>query len=237
VVEQPKDTDGDGVLDKEDACPDVAGLKIFKGCPDTDGDGVADKDDACPAAPGPKVFNGCPDSDGDGIADKDDKCAYVPGIAKYGGCPVPDKDKDGIPDEEDNCPEVAGVAVNKGCPEIQVDAIRKVAVAAQNILFTPGKATLLKQSNKPLNDVIDILNQYPDLKLNIEGHTDNTGDAAKNQALSQARAEAVKTYMAAKGIAESRMTANGFGQDKPSADNKTAAGRAKNRRVELKLEY
>ncbi len=237
VAEQPKDTDGDGVLDKEDACPDVAGLKIFKGCPDTDGDGVADKDDACPAAPGPKVFNGCPDSDGDGIADKDDKCAYVPGIAKYGGCPVPDKDKDGVPDEEDNCPEVAGVAANKGCPEIQVDAIRKVAVAAQNILFTPGKATLLKQSSKPLNDVIDILNQYPDLKLNVEGHTDNTGDAAKNQALSQARAEAVKTYMAAKGIAESRMTANGFGQDKPSADNKTAAGRAKNRRVELKLGY
>jgi iron complex outermembrane recepter protein len=237
VVEAPKDTDGDGLLDKDDACPDVAGIKIFNGCPDTDGDGVADKEDACPQVAGPKVLGGCPDGDGDGIADKDDKCPSELGTAKYNGCPMPDKDKDGVADEADKCPDVAGNAANDGCPAIKEETIRKIAVAAQNIQFAPGSAKLLAKSYKPLNDVVDILNQYPDLKLDVEGHTDNTGVAEKNQALSQSRADAVKAYITGKGISANKLVAAGYGQDKPIADNKTAAGKAKNRRVELKLKY
>lgn len=237
VVEKPKDTDGDGVPDAEDDCPTVAGLKAFKGCPDTDGDGVPDKDDACPTVAGPKIFNGCPDTDGDGIADKDDKCPTTAGLAKYGGCPMPDKDKDGVADEEDKCPELAGPASNGGCPIVKEEVIKKVAVAAQNILFSSGKTTLLKQSFKSLDNVVDILNQYPDLKLSIEGHTDNTGTADKNVLLSQGRANAVKTYITGRGISEGRINSTGFGQDKPIVPNDNAANRAKNRRVELKLSY
>lgn len=237
VVEVPKDTDGDGLLDKDDACPDVAGIKIFNGCPDADGDGVADKDDACPQVAGPKVLGGCPDEDGDGIADKDDKCPSELGTVKYNGCPMPDSDKDGVADEADKCPDVAGNAANNGCPVIKEETIRKIAVAAQNIQFAPGSAKLLAKSFKPLNDVVDILNQYPDLKLDVEGHTDNTGVAEKNQALSQSRADAVKAYIAGKGIGVDKLVATGYGQDKPIGDNKTPAGKAKNRRVELKLKY
>jgi|GEM_PF-3366 len=237
VAAPPKDSDGDGIPDTEDACPMEAGLKIFKGCADTDGDGIPDKDDACPAQAGPKIFNGCPDTDGDGIADKDDKCPTVAGLPKYNGCPMPDADKDGIADDEDKCPTVAGPASNGGCPVIEQETIRKVAVAAQNILFATGKSTLLKPSFKSLDAVADILKQYPDLKLDIDGFTDNTGKDGKNLALSQYRANAVKGYFTSKGIADSRIRATGHGQDMPLADNKTTKGRAKNRRVELKVKY
>ena len=202
---------------------------------DTDGDGILDKDDQCPTVPGPRIFNGCPDTDGDGVADKDDKCPNEVGLVKFNGCPMPDKDKDGVADGEDKCPDVAGPASNNGCPMEEI--IKKVAVAAQNILFTPGKATLLSQSYASLNQVVDILNQYPELKMDIEGHTDNTGVAEKNLTLSQNRANTVKAYIIGKGISESRVTATGHGQEMPIADNKTAAGRTANRRVEMKIKY
>ena len=112
------DTDGDGIPDKDDACPDVAGLKEFNGCPDTDGDGIADKDDACPEVAGLKEFNGCPDTDNDGIADKDDKCPDVAGPAENGGCPWPDTDGDGVLDKDDLCPNEAGPESNKGCQNL-----------------------------------------------------------------------------------------------------------------------
>ncbi|WP_315237936.1 thrombospondin type 3 repeat-containing protein, partial [Capnocytophaga granulosa] len=109
-----KDTDKDGIPDKDDACPDVAGPKEFNGCPDTDGDGIPDKDDACPDVAGLKEFDGCPDTDGDGIADKDDACPEVAGLKEFNGCP--DTDGDGVADKDDKCPDVAGPAENGGCP-------------------------------------------------------------------------------------------------------------------------
>jgi outer membrane protein OmpA-like peptidoglycan-associated protein len=148
---------------------------------------------------------------------------------------MPDKDKDGVADGEDKCPDVAGPASNNGCPMEEI--IKKVAVAAQNILFTPGKATLLSQSYASLNQVVDVLNQYPELKMDIEGHTDNTGVAEKNLKLSQNRANTVKNYIIGKGIAEARITATGYGQENPITDNKTASGRTANRRVEMKIKY
>jgi hypothetical protein len=108
------DTDGDGIYDKDDACPEVAGLAAFNGCPDTDGDGIEDSKDDCPNEAGLAELNGCPDADGDGIADKDDKCPTVAGLASLNGCP--DADGDGVADADDKCPNVAGPAENQGCP-------------------------------------------------------------------------------------------------------------------------
>ncbi len=239
VVEPPKDRDGDGIIDSLDACPDVAGLAKFNGCPDSDNDGIADKDDKCPNTPGLARYQGCPipDRDNDGINDEEDKCPDQPGLARYQGCPIPDRDKDGVNDEEDKCPDLAGDPSNSGCPIIKADVMKRVSVAAKNIFFATGKSTLLKKSFKGLDDLAAALTEDKDLKLDLDGYTDNTGKPEKNQVLSQDRADAVKKYLAGKGIDASRMTATGHGQDNPIADNKKAAGRSQNRRVELKLRY
>ena len=175
--------------------------------------------------------------DKDGINDEEDKCKDVPGVARYSGCPIPDSDNDGINDEEDKCPNLAGVPENHGCPLISEEVKKKVAFAAKNIYFNTGSYKLLSKSYKGLNEVVKILNDNADLKMAIDGHTDNTGKAEKNQALSDNRSNAVKQYLVSKGIAESRLSSAGHGQDMPIANNKSAAGRAKNRRVELKLDY
>ena len=235
--EPPKDRDGDGVLDENDDCPDVAGLSALKGCPDSDKDGIADKDDKCPNESGVARYGGCPvpDSDKDGINDENDKCPTVAGVARYEGCPIPDGDGDGVNDEEDKCPAVPGIASNAGCPEIKPEVIKKVEFAAKNVFFNTGSYQLMKKSYAPLNEVAQILKDNPTLQLDVEGHTDITGDATKNQILSENRAAAVKAYLVAQGVEASRLTSAGFGVDRPIADNKTSAGKAKNRRVELKL--
>ncbi len=254
------DKDGDGVLDKDDKCPDVAGSKTANGCPDADLDGVADAEDRCPQQAGSPAMQGCPDRDKDGIADVDDACPDVPGLAQYKGCPdtdgdgiadnedacpnaagpianqgCPDTDNDGIADNLDKCPTVPGTANNHGCPEISVQVKKRLAFAATAIQFDLGKATIKKTSNKLLDEVVKILNDYPDYVMSIEGHTDNVGKADKNLQLSKERAEAVKNYFISKGIAADRLMADGFGDTKPVASNKTAAGRAKNRRVAMDL--
>jgi outer membrane protein OmpA-like peptidoglycan-associated protein len=115
------DRDGDSIPDKDDACPDVAGLKALKGCPDRDGDGIADKDDKCPDDKGLVEFDGCPDRDGDKIIDKDDECPDEAGLAEFMGCP--DRDADGTPDKYDACPDVAGPKELKGCPDKDGDKV------------------------------------------------------------------------------------------------------------------
>ncbi|WP_055444203.1 OmpA family protein [Lacinutrix himadriensis] len=114
-----KDSDGDGIYDKNDACPEVFGLEAFNGCPDTDGDGIEDSKDSCPNEAGLAEFNGCPDADGDGVADKDDKCPTVAGLKALAGCP--DADGDGVADGDDKCPSEAGPAANNGCPWADTD--------------------------------------------------------------------------------------------------------------------
>ncbi|MBS1917263.1 MAG: OmpA family protein [Bacteroidetes bacterium] len=240
IVEPPKDRDGDGIVDSLDACPDVAGLLQFHGCPDTDGDGIPDKDDKCPNVAGVARYNGCPipDTDGDGINDEVDKCPTVAGVARYNGCPIPDTDGDGINDEEDKCPTVPGVKENQGCPLVKEEVIKKVMVDAKNIFFNTGSAKLLPKSFKSLNEVAKILKDDPNLKLDIEGHTDNVGKPEKNQLLSENRAKAVLDYLTTKGgIDASRLSSAGYGDTKPVASNKTAKGKAMNRRVELKPKY
>lgn len=235
----PADTDGDGIVDTEDACPQVKGIAQFNGCPDTDGDGVPDKDDKCPNEKGVVRYQGCPvpDTDGDGINDEEDKCPNEKGVARYQGCPVPDRDKDGVNDEEDKCPDLPGVVANNGCPEITAEVKKRIDVAARNIFFVTGSAKLLAKSNKSLDDVAKLMNEDANLKLDIEGHTDNTGKPASNQVLSEKRAQAVYDYLAKKGVSAERLKSAGFGQDQPVADNKTAKGRTANRRVEMKLHY
>jgi OmpA-OmpF porin, OOP family len=241
VVEPPKDRDNDGIADSLDACPDVAGLARYQGCPipDRDKDGINDEEDKCPDVAGLARYQGCPipDRDKDGINDEEDKCPDVAGVARYQGCPVPDRDKDGVNDEEDKCPDLPGEAANEGCPVIKAEVVKRIEYAAKNIFFATAKYTLLSKSNKSLNEVVQILNENKDLKLDIDGYTDNKGKEDKNRLLSQKRSDAVKNYLVKKGVEESRLASTGHGSDAPVANNKTAAGRARNRRVEMHLKY
>lgn len=240
VVE--KDSDNDGIVDSKDKCPTVAGIAKYDGCPvpDTDGDGINDENDKCPTVKGIAKYQGCPipDSDKDGINDEEDKCPNVAGVARYQGCPVPDKDNDGINDEEDKCPDVPGVKENSGCPVIKDEVAKKVAASAKNIFFGPASDKLMAKSFKSLNAVADILKADAALKLDITGHTDNTGSDKVNVPLSENRAKAVFNYLSTKGgIDASRLSSAGLGSSNPLGDNKTAQGRALNRRVEMTPKY
>lgn len=229
------DTDGDKIADKDDACPEVAGLAEFNGCPDTDGDGIVDNEDACPNDKGSKIMNGCPDADGDGVADKDDKCPDVKGDRANAGCPWPDTDGDTVVDKDDKCPTVAGTVANNGCPEVSDEAIKKLNDYAKTILFNSGKSSFQAQTMPVLVAITGILKEYPSANFMIEGHTDSQGSDALNQKLSEERAGAVKTYLVENGIDASRLTSAGFGETNPIDSNKTSKGRANNRRVEVKL--
>lgn len=229
------DADGDGITDAEDSCPDVFGLKEFNGCPDTDGDGIADKDDECPEVAGKPELKGCPDADNDGIADKDDKCPQQAGPKENNGCPWPDRDGDGVLDKDDECPEEAGPASNKGCPEVTQEVQTQLNSFAKTILFDVGKSTIRPESATVLNNIVNVLNKYKNSKFSVEGYTDTSGNKDKNQRLSEDRAYSVKAYLVDKGINPARLSAKGFGPEKPIASNKTKKGRELNRRVEINL--
>ena len=217
----------------------MPGLAKYDGCPvpDTDKDGINDEDDKCPTVAGMARYQGCPvpDADKDGINDDDDKCPTVSGVARYQGCPVPDSDNDRVNDEEDKCPNLAGPVDNQGCPVVSTEVKKRVDHAANYILFITGSFKLLPSSNLGLNDVVKIMKEDADLVVAIDGHTDNVGGDEYNQKLSEDRAAAVKNYLISKGIEESRITSAGHGETMPIADNNTAEGRKKNRRVEMKL--
>lgn len=227
------DRDGDGVADGTDRCPDIAGLPGMQGCPDRDGDGIADIDDNCPDVPGLAQYKGCPDTDGDGIADDTDECPDAPGPIANQGCP--DTDNDGLADNMDKCPDVPGTRENYGCPEVSVEVKKRLAFAATAIQFDLGKSSIQKQSHKILDEIVGILNDYPDYYMTIDGYTDNTGNAERNLELSKLRANSVRDYFISKGVAADRLVADGHGDANPVASNKTSAGRAKNRRVEMDL--
>ena len=230
------DTDGDGIIDSEDACPEVAGLASLKGCPDADGDGITDAEDACPNVAGLASLKGCPDADKDGVADNDDKCPNVAGPKENAGCPWPDTDNDGVADKDDKCPEVAGPASNNGCPEVPQEAMDELKSQARFIYFNTGKSTF-KTADVPkrLDAMAALLKNYPNSEFLIEGHTDSDGSDAFNQKLSESRAAAVKNALLDRGLSSSKIKSVGYGESMPVADNKTAAGKALNRRTEVKL--
>jgi outer membrane protein OmpA-like peptidoglycan-associated protein len=233
------DSDGDGIKDADDACPSEAGSKDMRGCPDKDGDGLSDKEDSCPTMAGTKSLNGCPDSDGDGIADKDDACPMQKGSSQFKGCP--DSDGDGIADKDDNCPNEKGVASRQGCPEPVItkekekEVEKQLEMDAKMIQFETGSAVIKTESYDDLDKIVALMKQYPSAKFAIEGHTDNVGDAKANKTLSQNRADAVKKYITDKSVDSSRISAVGYGIEKPIANNATPAGRQQNRRVEIHL--
>jgi len=224
------DSDGDGVVDRLDQCPDTPrGVKVdYKGCPlDTDGDGVYDYLDQCPGTPkGVKVdSNGCPlDTDGDGVYDYLDKCPGTPKGVKVdsNGCPL-DTDGDGVYDYLDQCPGTPkGAKVdNRGCWVLK------------GVYFDTAKWSIKPESYPVLDEVADVLKRNPGVKIEVQGHTDNVGKAQYNQTLSEKRAKSVTDYLVNRGVRSLQLSYRGYGLQRPIATNDTPEGRAKNRRVEL----
>jgi outer membrane protein OmpA-like peptidoglycan-associated protein/opacity protein-like surface antigen len=241
----PVDSDGDGVCDGIDVCANTPkGAKVdAKGCPmDSDGDGVSDGTDKCDNTPKGCTVDatGCPtDADGDGVCDGLDKCADTPRgcTVDATGCPT-DADGDGVCDGVDQCPNTpAGSQVNAiGCvlPTVEYIPEADKPLVLKGVNFQTGKAILLEDSKKLLDEVAISLMAHPEVKVEVGGHTDATGSDAHNMNLSEQRATSVRNYLAEKGVKSENLFVKGYGETTPIADNKTAAGRAQNRRVELK---
>ena len=236
----PKDTDGDGFVDPVDKCVNEPGVAP-DGCPirDKDGDGFLDPDDKCIDEPG-VAPDGCPirDKDGDGFLDPDDKCIDEPGVAPD-GCPIRDTDGDGIFDDVDQCiekPETKnGFEDGDGCPDEVPKEVEKFTGVIEGIFFDTNKDTIKPASKATLDAAVSVLKKFESVKVEISGHTDSTGKREHNVDLSQRRAAAVKKYLVDAGIAADRIETRGAGPDEPIADNKSKAGKAKNRRIEFKL--
>jgi outer membrane protein OmpA-like peptidoglycan-associated protein len=206
---------------------------------DLDGDGFLDPDDKCIDVPG-VAPDGCPipDTDGDGFKDDVDKCIDEPGV-EPDGCPIRDTDGDGIMDPDDQCPKEPETR-NKyqdadGCPDEVPKEVEKFTGVIQGIFFDTGKATIKPKSKATLDAALDVLKKHPTVRVEISGHTDITGSREFNLELSRRRAEAVEDYLVKNGLEATRIETRGAGPDEPIADNKTKAGRAKNRRIEFKL--
>jgi outer membrane protein OmpA-like peptidoglycan-associated protein len=239
----PLDSDGDGVYDGLDQCPGTtAGARVdAQGCPvDSDGDGVPDGPDECPATPTGATVDarGCPlDSDGDRVYDGIDRCPNTAAGIEVDavGCPVArDEDGDGVDDTKDKCPGTApGTRVDAaGCPILFPE--ERTPVVLRDVTFETGRSVLRPASFAALDQVAASLVANPDIRIEIAGHTDAVGSEESNLRLSQARADAVRAYLAEKGVAPARMTAVGYGEARPVASNSSPEGRAQNRRVELR---
>lgn len=239
----PPDADRDHVPDAADACPELGYLDTQDGCPpDSDGDGVRDPNDYCPREAGIEVLDGCPDpdSDKDGVRGVFDRCPDEAGVPPE-GCPVRDQDGDGILDGLDACVDRAenknGFEDEDGCPDMPTGVLdfSKVEGVVQGIAFDADGSELIVDDPAFLRGIAEFLEQYPDLTIEISGHTDNQGGAVRSQALSQNRAESVKLWLVDHGVAAGRIRAVGRGSSEPRASNRTADGRAANRRIEVRV--
>ncbi|WP_326982037.1 OmpA family protein [Chryseobacterium sp. MYb264] len=210
-----RDRDKDGILDKDDLCPDTPGLPEFQGCPDTDGDGVPDKDDQCPDVAGPVENNGCPwpDTDGDGVIDKDDACPTVAGPAENNGCPWPDTDGDGILDKDDACPTVPGLPEYNGCPKPKEQTAIELEAKFGSVFFDFNKATIKAESKNALDEAAELIKKDGGNYL-LEGRTDAKGAAAYNLKLSRERAAAVVAALDARGVDANALKSIGVGAAK-----------------------
>jgi OOP family OmpA-OmpF porin len=241
---QAKDTDGDGVSDRKDKCPDTpSGATVDEtGCPkDTDGDGVYDGLDRCPDTPAgtPVDASGCTkDTDGDGVHDGIDACPNTPSGVKVDakGCPL-DSDGDGVTDDRDQCPNTPrGTKVDaNGCPPPVVPLFEegKKTLVLEGVTFEYNKSVLTAEAKTVLDRTAQAIKDNPGFNIEVGGHTDSRGKDLYNLKLSADRARSVLRYLLDKGVDPSRLTAKGYGETKPIADNNTDEGRAKNRRVEL----
>lgn len=248
----PGDRDGDGILDPDDACPDdpedFDGIEDEDGCPerdDTDGDGIADGVDACPIEPEDQDLylddDGCPepDNDLDTLLDRADRCPNRPedmdGFEDEDGCPDLDNDSDKVPDATDRCPDEPGPQSREGCPKAykHVRVTRTAIRITQKIHFRYGKARIRPVSYPVLNSVAQVMADYPEITVEVQGHTDDRGSDQFNLNLSYQRAEAVRQYLIKRGVSLQRLTSKGYGETRPIETNATRRGRAINRRVEF----
>lgn len=252
-----KDSDGDGVPDRKDDCPDTPpGVQVDEnGCPlDRDGDGVPDYKDDCPDDVGPASLNGCPDKDGDGIADKDDECPDTPGLAKFKGCP--DTDGDGVPDPDDKCPDTPkGCPVDAdGCPldsdgdgviDCEDKCPTEAGVASNdgcpawetiqvpNLYFDFDRSFIREEGKEKLDELIEDLDDAKQYEIEVGGHTDAIGTEQYNMGLSERRAESVVKYLVSKGVTNAYISSNYYGESQPAVPNTSPANRQLNRRVEF----
>ncbi len=250
--EEPADTDGDGLLDPDDQCPndpeDRDEFEDDDGCPDPDNDqdGVLDVNDGAPLEPEDKdEFEDAdgvpdPDNDADGVLDTEDSCPLEAGPADNQGCPIPDRDGDGVADSVDNCPDEPGLVEYQGCKEKQLVVIADGQLEIlDKVYFRTNRSTIEKRSFPLLMNVAQVLSEHPEItSVRVEGHTDARGRHQANMRLSQRRAEAVVKFLGTKGgIDESRLEATGFGPDRPVVENASSAEEhARNRRVEFHIE-
>ncbi len=249
-----QDSDGDGVLDRWDLCIDAAedydNYKDLDGCPDLDNDedGIIDKSDSCPDLPedldGFQDEDGCPDidDDGDGISDLRDKCPKraedMDNFQDDDGCPDPDNDADGIEDDMDKCPNEAenrnGFEDGDGCPEEKPEIlIKETPIILKGVNFESGSSRLTSASFSALDRVFQTLTDHQDIRIEIRGYTDSSGEWTANLKLSQLRADVIKLYFIKKGIVAERVRAVGYGESNPIASNMFPEGRADNRRIEF----
>ncbi len=235
------DSDYDGLFDEDDKCPTEGALTV-DGCPrrvDSDEDGLFDDEDQCPMAAGPSP-DGCPDLDldKDGVPVPTDQCPEEPGV-EPSGCPDLDPDKDGITAEKDECPEEPetknGYKDNDGCPDEVPEEIKRFTGVIPGIQFKQGTAEISNSSLATLDEAARILSDFPDIRLEVSGHTSSEGTEERNQELSVQRAEAVRKYFIDHGIDEGRLVARGAGATEPVADNATKEGREQNRRIEFRV--
>ena len=245
-----KDSDKDGVLDKDDGCPKIPGLAELNGCPDKDKDGISDWEDECPDFPGLEINNGCRDRDADGIIDRYDRCPDIPGVPELNGCP--DSDGDGLQDELDKCPFVKGSLRNMGCPDtieiIQQDTIKvfvkvpsfidtiteitwdNLPLWADRVHFEFNEHKLDENSKIILNKVAQFLIDNNEKNLQINGHADERGTEKYNMKLSKRRANSVYKYLIEQGVDKTRLSIKAFGESQNASSSHD-----ENRRVEFKV--
>tara|TARA_B100000886_G_scaffold236934_1_gene165963 strand:- start:459 stop:1766 length:1308 start_codon:yes stop_codon:yes gene_type:complete len=255
------DSDGDGVPDKKDQCPDLPGLSELGGCPDSDGDGISDLADQCPNKPGLNSMGGCPDTDGDGFSDLIDPCPNNAGIngepcpdsdgdglndnidncpneagpESNGGCKLVDVDNDGIPNIDDSCPNEAGEKILNGCPKMPI-SLSNFLNSYSNYLFDFDSYELNQVQISNISNLSKILIKYDYIKLNIDGHASSEGESEYNMQLSQNRSNSVKNTLINNGVIDSRLKTRAYGESMPNYPDFPLSERKKNRRVKISVE-
>ena len=223
------DSDGDGVPDKKDHCPDHPGLIELNGCPDSDGDGIPDINDSCPQKAG---INGesCPDSDGDGLNDDRDNCPTEAGPESNGGCKLADLDNDGIPNIDDKCPNEPGSKEFNGCPKLPI-SISNFLNDYSEIFFDFDSYQLNENQKLNISNLSKMLMKYRHIKINIDGHASSEGESDYNMLLSNKRSTSIKNILVKDGVNNSRLELRAYGESNPNYANIPLSERKKNRRV------